>query len=82
VAREKGQIKYKGRHVRIIPDFSTDTKSQTLDRYHADSKRTEMPAHPTIVAKPSININGETRIFHDKNSLNNSFLLIQSYSRY
>jgi hypothetical protein len=52
VVTEKGQVKYKGRPIRIIPDFSTDSKSQKiLGRCHTDSKRTKIPAQDTIPSK-------------------------------
>jgi hypothetical protein len=39
-AREKGQITYKGRPIRIKPDISPETKNnqKILDRCHTDSK--------------------------------------------
>jgi hypothetical protein len=41
-AREKGQVTYNSRPIRITPDFSTDTKSQkSLGRSQADSKNTK-----------------------------------------
>jgi hypothetical protein len=52
VAREKGQVTYKGIPIRFIPDFSADYESQkSLVRGHADSKRTQMPAQATIASK-------------------------------
>jgi hypothetical protein len=42
--REKGQVTYKGRPIRITPDFSRDYESQkSLDRCSTDSKRTQIP---------------------------------------
>jgi hypothetical protein len=42
------------------------TKSQkSLDRSHADHKRTQMPAQATMPSK-TINIDEETKIFRDK----------------
>jgi len=67
--REKGQVTYKGRPIRITPDFSTETMKarrswadviQTL-REHKCQQGLLYPA------KLSINIEGETKIFHDKN---------------
>jgi hypothetical protein len=66
--REKGQITYKGRPIRITPDFSPETMKarrswagviQTL-REHKCQARLLYPA------KLSITIDGETKIFHDK----------------
>ena len=48
--REKGQVTYKGRPIRITPDFFTkDYESQKImDRCYTDTKRTQMPAQATI----------------------------------
>jgi hypothetical protein len=81
VVRQKGQITYKGRPIRIKPDFSTQTLKarrawtevkQTL-RVHRCQSRLLYPA------KLSIIIDGETKIFHDKPNLNNIFLPIHPY---
>ena len=43
---------YKGKPIRITPDFSRDTKCQkSPDRGDADPKRTQMPAQATIPSK-------------------------------
>jgi hypothetical protein len=66
--REKGQVTYKGRPIRITPDFSPETMKariswadliQTL-REHKCQSRLIYPA------KLSITIDGETKIFHGK----------------
>ena len=66
--REKGQVTYKGRPIRIIPDFSPEIMKarrawtdviQTL-RDHKCQPRLLYPA------KLSITIDGETKLFHDK----------------
>jgi hypothetical protein len=66
--REKGQVTYKGRPVRVTPDFSPETVKarrswtdviQTL-REHKCQCRLLYPA------KLSITIDGETKVFHDK----------------
>ena len=66
--REKGQVTYKGRLIRITPDFSTETMkarrswadvTQIL-REHKCQSRLLYPA------KLSITIDGETKVFHDK----------------
>jgi hypothetical protein len=67
-AREKVQVTYKGRPMRIIPDFSTDTMkarrswSEVIQTLREDKSHTR-PLYP---AKLSININGETKVFQDK----------------
>ena len=66
--REKGHLTYKGRPIRITPDFSPKTMKarkswtdvvQTLTEY----KRQSRLLYP---AKLSITIDGETKEFHDK----------------
>ena len=67
--REQGQVTYKGRPTRITPDFSPETMKarrswadviQSL-REHKCQSRLLYPV------KLSFNIDGETKIFHDKN---------------
>jgi hypothetical protein len=66
--REKGQVTYKGRPIRITPDFSPETMKarrawtdviQTL-REHKCQPRLQYPA------KFSITVDGETKVFEDK----------------
>jgi hypothetical protein len=41
--KEKGQVTYKGRPIRITPDFSPETmKARRSHRCHTDPKRTQM----------------------------------------
>lgn len=43
---------YKGRPIRLIPDFSLETLIQKgLDRYSMNFKKSQMPAQPTIPSK-------------------------------
>jgi hypothetical protein len=50
--REKCQVTYKGRPIRITPDFSPECESQKiLGRYCIDTKRTQMPAQATIPSR-------------------------------
>jgi hypothetical protein len=66
--RDKGQVTYKGRAIRITPDFSPDTmkarRSWTeviqIIREHRCQSRLLYPA------KLSITIDGENRVFNDK----------------
>jgi hypothetical protein len=69
--REKGQVTYKGRPIRIKPDFSPETMKarrsqtdiiQTL-REHKCQTRLLYPA------KLSITLDGEAKVFHDKTKL-------------
>jgi hypothetical protein len=66
--REKGQVAYKGRPIKIAPDFSPETMKarrswtdviQTLREYKCQTRL----LYP---AKLSITIDGETTVFHDK----------------
>ena len=66
--REKGQVTYKGRPIRITPDFSPETMKAR--RSWADVIQTlrEHKCQPRLLypAKLSITIDGETKLFHDK----------------
>ena len=47
--REKDQVTYKGRPIRITPDLTRDYESQKiLDRCYTDTKRTQMPAQAIL----------------------------------
>jgi hypothetical protein len=47
--RGKGQVTYKGRLIRIMPDFLPETMEAR--RCHTEPKRTQMPAQATIPSK-------------------------------
>jgi hypothetical protein len=51
--REKGQLTFIGRSIRITPDFSPRNyeSQKILGRYHTDPKRTQMPVQGTIPSK-------------------------------
>jgi hypothetical protein len=79
--REKGQVTYKGRPIRITPDFSSEAMKgrrfwegviQTL-REHKCQPRLLYPAKLTIT------IDEETKVFHDKPNLHNIFPQIQPF---
>jgi hypothetical protein len=67
--REKGQVTNKGRTIRSTPDFSSETIK--VRRSWADVIQTlrEHKCHSRLLypAKLSITIDGETKVFHDKN---------------
>jgi hypothetical protein len=66
-SKGKCQVTYKGRPIRMIPDFLLETvKARRSWADAIDPKRTQMPAHATIPSKLSITIEGENKIFHDK----------------
>jgi hypothetical protein len=66
--REKGQVTYKGRLIRITPDFSQETMKAR--RHWADVIQTlrEHKCQPRLLypAKLSITVDGENKISHDK----------------
>jgi hypothetical protein len=66
--REKGQVTYKGRPIKITPDLSPETMKAR--RSWTDVIRTlrEHKCQPRLLypAKLSIMIDGETKVFHDK----------------
>jgi hypothetical protein len=69
--REKGQVTYKGRSIRITPDFSPETTKAR--RSWADVIQTlrEHKYQPRLLypAKLSINVDGGTKIFHNKTKI-------------
>jgi hypothetical protein len=73
--REKGQVTYKGRLTRIIPDFSAETMKAR--RSWTDVKQTlrKHKCQPRLLypAKLSIIIAGETKVFHEKTNSQNIF---------
>jgi hypothetical protein len=66
--RGKGQVTYKGRPIRITPDFSPETMK--VRRFWTDviHKLREHKCQRRLLypAKLSITIDGETKVFHDK----------------
>jgi hypothetical protein len=66
--REEGQVTYKGRPIRVAPDFSAETIEAR--RSWADVIQTirEHKCQSTLLnpAKISIIIDGKNKIFHDK----------------
>jgi hypothetical protein len=68
-ARERGQVTYNGRPIRITPDFSKETmKARRLWSEVMQTVR-EHKCQPRLLytAKLSINIDGETKILQEKN---------------
>uniref|UniRef100_A0A8C6H6C3 LINE-1 retrotransposable element ORF1 protein n=1 Tax=Mus spicilegus TaxID=10103 RepID=A0A8C6H6C3_MUSSI len=66
--REKGQVTYKGRSIRITPDFSPETmKARSAWRDVIQTLREHKCQHRLLYpAKLSITIDGEIKVFHDK----------------
>jgi hypothetical protein len=65
---EKGQVVYIGRTILITPDFSPETIKVTRSWTDVIQTLREHKSKPWILypAKPSINIDGEIEIVHDK----------------
>ena len=65
---KKGQVTYKGRPIRITPDFSPETMKARRSWEDLMQILREHKCQPKLLypAKLSIAIDGETKIFHDK----------------
>jgi hypothetical protein len=81
--RGKGQVTYKGRPIRIIPDFSPETLKARRSWTYVMQTLREHKCQPWILypAKLSIIIDGETKIFYDKTKFK-QYLPIQPYRGY
>ena len=66
--REKGQVTYKGKPIRITPDFSPETMKARRAWTDVIQTLREHKLQPRLLypAKLSIIIEGETKVFHDK----------------
>jgi hypothetical protein len=66
--REKGQVTYKGRPIRITPDFSPETMKARRSWTDVIQTLREHKCQPRLLypAKLSITVDGKTTIFHDK----------------
>jgi hypothetical protein len=66
--REKGQVTYKGRPIRITPDFSPEIMRARISWTDVIQTLREHKCQPRLLypAKLSITIDGETKVFYDK----------------
>jgi hypothetical protein len=66
--REKGQVTYKGKPIRITSDFSAETMKARRGWTDVIKILRENKVHPRLLylAKLSITIDGKTKVFHDK----------------
>ena len=66
--REKGQVTYKGRPIRITPDFSPETMKARRAWTDVIQTLREHKCQPRLLypAKLSITLDGETEVFHDR----------------
>ena len=69
--REKGQVTYKGRFIRITPDFLPETMKVRRSCTDVIQTLRENKWQPRLLypAKLSITIDGEIKVFHDKTKL-------------
>ena len=68
ISKGKIQVTYKGRPIRITPDFSTETMKARRAWTDVIQTLREHKCQPRLLypAKLSITIDGENKIFHDK----------------
>jgi hypothetical protein len=66
--RKKGQVTYKGRPIRITPDFSPETMKVRRSWKDVIQTLREHKCQPRLLypTKISNTIDGETKVFHDK----------------
>jgi hypothetical protein len=66
--RKKGQVTYRGRPIRITPNFSTETMKARRAWTDVIQTLRVCKSQPRLLfpAKLSITIDGETKVFHDK----------------
>jgi hypothetical protein len=66
--REKRQVTYKGRPIRITPEFSPETIKARRSWTDVMQTLREHKSQPRLLypAKLSITVSGETKVFHDK----------------
>ena len=66
--REKAQVTYKGRSIRITPDFPAETMKARRSWVDLMQILREHKCQPRLLylAKLSITIDGETKILHEK----------------
>ena len=66
--REKGQVTYKGRPIKITPDFSPETMKARTCWTDVIKTLREHKCQPRILypAELSITLDGETKVFHDR----------------
>ena len=67
-AKEKGHVTYKGKPIRLTPDFSMETMKARRSWIEELQKLRDHGCKPRLLypAKLSFTINGENKIFQDK----------------
>ena len=73
MVREKCQVTYKGKPIRITPDFSPETMKARISWPDVIQTLREHKCQPRLLypVKLSITIDGETKVFHDKTKFKN-----------
>jgi hypothetical protein len=66
--KKKGQVTYKGRPIRVTPDFSPETMKARRSWTDVIQTLREQKCQPRLLypAKLLITIDAETKVFHDK----------------
>jgi hypothetical protein len=80
--REKKQVTYKGKPIKIIADFSTETLKARRAWGEIFRALNENNFNPRILspAKLSFKIDGAIKVFHDKQKLKNIFISLLNSS--
>jgi hypothetical protein len=75
VIREKGQVTYKGRPIRITPDFSSETMKASKSWTDVIQTLREHKCQHMLLysTKLSNTIDGETKVFYEKTNSHNIF---------
>jgi hypothetical protein len=83
-AKEKRQVTYKGKPIRITTDFSTQTPNARRSCKDIIQALKEHNCQPRLVypKKLSFLIEGETKTFHNKEKLKEFMTTSQHYRRY
>ena len=70
-ARAKERVTYKGKTIKITPDFSTQVRNARRDWYGVLRTLEENNFQPRLIypAKLSFKTDGEIKMFHDKQTL-------------
>ena len=73
-AKEKSQVTYKGKPIKLTPDFTMETMKAKRSWIEVLQKLRDHGCKPRLLypAKLSFTINGENKIFRIKTNLNNS----------
>ena len=81
--REKGQVTYKGRPIRITPDFSPETIKARRSWTDVTQTLKEHKCQPKLLqpAKLSLTIDRETKVFHDKTKFTQYLSMNQALQR-